>query len=474
MKIAPARLDAPTSTPEKFTFVGENPAFIAFKTKKRLRTGARQAVQSTIDAGGACIRCQVKKKACGPEIPCVACRRNHTLCIRGSASLCLALIVKDHLGHVYLDPANFHTARNILWRLKRDSSIYLTTVAVEWTVCHVPQQDQRTWTVDVAQLDLRSVESAVKAWVVDIALGLDSTVHLDRLGYSDNLSVNAFRMLKLLGAIDQLSRSTVIIHNVTAGIARLVLFYLTSVYAMELFDVSLRFANELYGAMRDRRVVKYSARYAIRVYSRVIDGILNFQRSDSLMPAVFAQIRPQLMGLQGTIQQLLSSTLLQLDPNANDPWVPDIPDLQACNIAIRLIPEATETAFPIGSQQTMYHEQLRYAIDVLLRTDFDESVNKPYTVTQTIDPQLLSPQIGRQNPTVSSAASTDLYSVAGLDNIFSSAGGNSQDTGITYSHPDLYTSHFDMPTAEYPGNNYHRVQPSAREDFLHIGDHLCH
>ncbi|OKL60023.1 hypothetical protein UA08_04747 [Talaromyces atroroseus] len=457
-------LSQPTSTPLQITaprqpvgiyeFIGENPANLEARHKRRPRTEAHeQAVKSTIGAGGACVWCQAKKKGCGSEIPCKACTQQNKICIRGSSSICLTSTTKINAGR-QLNPDSFQKARDIMTQLKNNWALY-------------PQHYHKTWSAEAAKLDLHRLDAAVQTSLVSLALSFVAVPGVESSEFSDPLNKNALKVAKLFAAIYQLSKSDVSVQSMAVGVGRMTVFFLMTIYAMEMCNASVHFADELYAAIRNKKSEGRVEQHAIRVYSQVIKKMMTLQHTESLISAIFEPIQPRLENLRDTVQKLLLSPMSKR-------VMPDFSGLRPFHIAIGLTPAVTGTTPTASSRQEMRHEQLRYSVENLLREDFDLGMNNGFGIPETIDPHLLSPAMATQTTTPSYETSTNLYSAGSFTDIFSSAVGGFQSTDITYPHrvgTALYPSQFDgyAANSSYPGGAFGRAN-----DFANIGTHFSH
>lgn len=337
-------------------------------------------------------------------------------------------------------------------------------VVVRWNLHSDIQQYHETLRFAADKLELHQVGTPLRKPLADLALRF-SPVFIWRSDFTDDLSKYAHRMLSLIAAIKQLLNSYCYTETLTIQTARVIVFFLMTIYTWELCEVSRRLANELYYAIP--KTPKDSMRYAIRVYLQIIDEMIKLQRPNSLLSDVFAQVQPRLEGLMELLRQLLVEGKGDTRFDVNDSLGSNLPQF---DITIGLTSEMQEIIAPLGYTGGIRQNWLLYPISVLLRSDFNESMNLPTSYSQTIDPSLLSPEIDRKTTVVDAGASTTLYS---SDNraIFSSGIEHSQSTDVTYPHPDA-TGVLPSPLAAYLSSFDSATGPSAGADFLHIGGHF--
>jgi hypothetical protein len=385
----------------------------------------------------------------------------------------LVLVTKNSATRYQLHPDSFLKARDAMTQLKNNtfSQSPYTSVFIDWAL--LSQQYHRRWVVEAAKLDLHQIDAVVRGAFTQIALSFVGVPGIESSGFQDSLNENALKMAKLLAVTHQLIKSNVSVQPMAVGIARVFLFYLLTIYAMEMCDASLRFAEALCTAIRDRTIAERSVQHAIRVYSQVIDKIMALEHSESFILEIFAPIQPRLQELRSTIHALDLSVMSGRKPQAKNHAVVNFAGLKPFNIAIGLKPAEMETLSTAVSRQDMGFDQLHYTVQFLLRKDFDSGVNSAFV---TIDPHWLSPTMATQNTTAGYEPSTSLFSREGVSNVFSSAVGGSQTTNITYPHydgPALYASLFENTTGGYVANSSYIGGPFEREnDFSNIGSHL--
>lgn len=377
------------------------------------------------------------------------------------------------MGRQQLDPSNFQEAQATMTELKQSAlsqDTSYTSVFVDWAL----YSNHRTWHVETTKLDLDPLDAAVQASAVEVALGFVTVPQLEGL-FPDTLGEKLNKTIILVAAIDQLFRSKVSVEPMALPAARMTVFFLMSIYAIEMCDASLSFATELYTALKNKRLAEPSVQYAIRLYQKVISKLLIFQRSGSLMSSIFRPIESRLKNISHTLQQLLSCPISQQRSSANDVVVPHIPHLPSFDIAIGFSPARAGTLPTAGWRQEMRRDQLHYCVYTLLRNDFDVGMNHPRPVFDTINPQqLLSPEMATQTIVSDCESSSPLYS-ATLNHIFSSAVGGS-DTNITYPHSDVslfYSPPFEGAADYTPNSIYSIGGPFGRDaDFSSIGGHF--
>ena len=85
--------------------------------------------------------------------------------------------------------------------------------------------------------------------------------------------------------------------------ARVIVFFLMTIYTMELYEVSLHLAKGLYDSLKTISSIRKSERHVL-LYMKVIDDMVNLQWPNSLMSAIFAQAQPRLQGLQDLLRLL--------------------------------------------------------------------------------------------------------------------------------------------------------------------------
>lgn len=356
-----------------------------------------------------------------------------------------------------LDPDRFKKAQETLERLKQDLQPFAFPVVVCWQFRD--QQHPQTLISAANQLDLRQADTTLGKTLVDLARM--SIPVIRRPNMSEELSNAAHQMLSLLVAAQGLFTSVCSTEAVAIKTARAILFYLMTIYTMELCEVSLRLAKELYYYSLNKKLsARESKSYAIPVYIHTIDSIMDLQRPNSLMSDILKHVQPRLQNLRELLRRLV---LEEFGPasDANNNFNSNLPQF---DIMIGLPSEIRETFVPVSFTQGT---RQAYAVNVLLRSDFDESIEISSIPPETFKPSCLSYQPDQSIATADYEALTALGSSD--DPIFSNHIPNSN-TELTYPSPDAtnyFTSELESTLATFPSP----VAPSP-EDFAGMGDHL--
>lgn len=291
------------------------------------------------------------------------------------------------------------------------------------------------------QLDLRQTDTTLGK-SLDLLIPPQSDL-------SDDLSKNVHRIVGLLAAIKRLSTSVCMTDAVTIQTARAVVFFLMTAYIMELCGESLYLAKGLYDALKKISSTKKSEQHVL-VYLKIIDDIVNLQWPNSLMSDILAQVQPRLRSLQKLLRLLFLDNKFE-SSHTNHSFDSEIPEFDI------LIRETQEIFVPLDFTLPM-----RYTVNDLLRSDFNESLGHPTTGPQAINPSWLSYQPEQSIATADYSISTTLDS-SYYSTIFTNHTTNSQNTEIIYPAPNTtdfftftpkstaaYLSGFDLPIEPCP------------------------
>lgn len=395
----------------------------------------------TIDAGGSCIFCSKSKKGCDAEMPCNRCKQKNLPCVRGGySSLCMAFTVK-HDDHYELHPAIFAQAQDALQNLKQNLRPSSFPVVVHWVFDN--QRYRETLISAADQLDLRQADTTLGKSLMDLLVSPQSDL-------SDDLSRDAQRASRLLAAIKGLSMSDCLTDPVNIRNARVIVFFLMTIYTIELYEVSLRLAKGLYDSLKTISSTRKSER-PVLLYMKVIDDMVNLQWPNSLMSAIFAQAQPRLQGLQDLLRLLFFDENFKPTSHANHTFDFGPPEFEI------LIGVRSQIQGICGSVD---FAQIRYIVSDLLCSEFGENM------AQTIDPSLLPLDMTRNDTDADHDDSTTLCS-SDDQAIFSNQVGSGI-TNTTYPPPDVP----DLTISRRESTVDLGVEPSAGEDFAFIGDHL--
>lgn len=440
-----------------FEWVSENPAGTSKESDKK-RDALMQRL--TIEAGGSCIFCYKSKKKCDPGEPCNRCRQKNLPCVRGGySSLCMASTIDRYELH----PDSFKKAEDTLHNLKKDPELFTCEISVCWISRDRPYHETLALTAD--QLELRQADATLEETWVNLGLRFTPVlIHCPNLSDDLHISNDAYRMLHLLAATKGLLSSFCFIGSVPISTARAIVFYLMTIYIKELCKVSRHLAEKLYRVLANKSSATESKRYAIPVYLQIINGIikgLDREWRGSLLSDIFAHMHPQLESVQKILHQLVLDEGFKSTSTAYDSFDSD---LRQFDVMIGLSYEMPERFVPIGFPQGMYQYQQIYT-NVLLRSDFDESVGNSTTDLETIDPSVISLDKAWNNTIADYDASTALYN---SDNrAISSYGAGTQDTEITYPPSDAS----DLTLCRWESTADLDVEP-APEDLAYVGNHL--
>lgn len=393
----------------------------------------------TIDAGGSCIFCSKSKKGCDAETPCNRCKQKNLPCVRGGySSLCMALTVK-HDDRYELHPAIFAQAQDALQNLKQKLRPSSFPVVVHWVFDN--QRYRETLISAADQLDLRQADTTLGKPLMDLLVSPQSDL-------LDDLSRDVQRASRLIAAINGLSMSVCLTDPVTIRNARVIVFFLMTIYTIELYEVSLRLAKGLYDSLKTISSTRKSER-PVLLYMKVIGDMINLQWPNSLMSAIFAQVQPRLQDLQDLLRQLFLDETIKPTSHANHTFDFGPHEFE---ILIGVRSQSQKIFGPVDFAQDM-----SYVVSDLLCSEFSENM------AQTIDPSLLSLGMTRNNTDADHDASTTLCSSD--DQAIFSNQFESEITDTTYPHPDAP----DLTVSRWESTSDLDVEPSAGEDFLGIG-----
>lgn len=374
--------------PPDWEWVIENPAKRPKHSNKK-RNPLMQRL--TIEAGGSCICCYKSKKQCGSAMPCERCSRDRHPCVRGSYSaLCVALTVK-HEDRYGLHPVIFETAQGILETLKGHLKPSSFPIVVHWNF--EAHRYQTTLVSAADQVNLNQADATLGKTLVELLISPQSDL-------PDDLSKDTHRILSVLAAIKGLSRSFCLTNAAAVKSARVIVFFLMTKYTLELYEVSLRIAKGLYDSLKTKTSAETSKRHVVS-YMEVIEDLVSWQWPNSLMSDIFAQVQPRLQGLQNLLRQLFLDESSDSASCTNHSFDSNSP---ACDILIEVWPQTQEILVPGDSPQDVF-----YAVNDLLLSDFNESMGNPSASPQTIDPSLLRLSMA-WNDTGADDVSTTLYS----------------------------------------------------------------
>jgi hypothetical protein len=366
-----------------------------------------------------------------------------------------------HGNRYELDPDRFKKTQETLDLLKQDLPPFDFPVVVRWRFHD--QQYREILISATDQLDLRQADTTLVKNLVDPAHMSMPVIRHPSM--SEELSNAAHQMLSLLAAAKGLFTSVCFTEAVTIKTARAILFYLMAIYTTELCEVSFRLAKELYYSLNKKLSATEAKRYAIPVYIHTIDGIINLQWPNSLMSDILTHVQPRLRNLRELLHHLVLDGEFEPASNANNNFDSNVPQF---NIMIELQSEIQETFVPAGFTEGIRQGQQRCTVNVLLRSDFDESREITTIHSQTFNPSWLSYQPDQ------SIASADYEALTALDSndypIFSNHIANSQNTEITYPPPDA-TNLLTSALESIPSTISSPVEPSP-QDLVWVGDYL--
>lgn len=444
-----------------FEWVPENPAGTSKESDKK-RDALMQRL--TIEAGGSCIWCYKVKKGCDPMVPCNRCsqknKEKNLPCVRGGySSLCMTLTIDRYELH----PDSFKKAEDTLDNLKKDLDLLTSEISVCWI--SRDQQYHETLTLAADQLESRQADAALEETWVDLALRFTPVlIHPPNLSDDlHNISNDAYRMFHLLAATKGLLGSFCFIGSVPISTARAIVFYLMTIYTKELCKVSRRLAEKLYRVLNNKSSATESKRYAVPVYLHIINDIiegLKREWRDSLMSDIFAHMHPQLESVQKILHQLVLDEGFKSTSDTYDSFDSD---LRLFDVMIGLSHEMPERSVPVGFPPGMHQYQQIYAVNVLLRSDFDESVGNSTTDPETIDPSVISLDMTWSNTIAEYDASTALYNSDDRATLSYDAG--TQNTEITYPPPEAP----DLTASRGESTGDLDFKPSAGQDFACLG-----
>lgn len=372
-------------------------------------------------------------------MPCDRCKQKNLPCVRGGYSaLSMASTVK-HEDCYELHPAIFAQAQHALQMLKQSLRPSSFPVVVHWVFRN--QRFYETVISDADQFDLRQANTTLGKLLMDLFVPPQPDP-------SDDLSRGAQRAYRLLAAIKGLCKSPCSTDPVTIKNARVIVFFLMTIYTMELYEVSLHLAKGLYDSLKTISSIKKSER-PVLLYMKVIDDMAKLKWPNSLMSANFAQVQPRLQELQDLLRQLFFDQNFKPTSHANHTFDLDLPDF---NILIEVRSQSQMIIGPVSLAQ-----EIPYFVSDLLCLEFSENM------VQTINPSLLSLDVTQNNTDADHDDSTTLY---GDDNqpIFSYQF-ESESTDTTYPPPDAP----DLAVSQSESTANLGVKPSASEDFASIG-----
>jgi hypothetical protein len=352
-----------------------------------------------------------------------------------------------------LDPNRFKKAQETLKQLKQDLQPSSFPFVVRWIFRDQPYHE--TLILPPDQLELHQADPTLGKTIVDLAqrsIGVIRSPHVP-----EELLNDAHRILSLLAVMKRLFTSLCFTEAVTIKTARVIVFFLMTLYTMELCEVSLHLAKGLYHALNKKLSATNSKDYVIPAYIRTIDGILNLQWPNSLMSDIFTHVQPsdRLRNLRELLRQLVLDGGFESTSDPNESLESAFPQ---CDIMIEFPYEMRETLVPVGFTQGL---RQAYAVKMLLRSDFEESMKNPITSPQTINPSLLSPELSRDNTIADHEASTALDS--GDDLAIFSYGAETQNTETTSPPPD---------TPGFFASAYESTLATIPQDFAYMGNHL--
>lgn len=323
----------------------------------------------------------------------------------------MVLTVK-HGNHFELHPERFKQAQERLQQLKKDLQPFPCPLVVRCVFRDQPYSE--TLTLAVNQLDLYQVDTTLGKKLVDLAQKFITVIR--RPNVPEDLSNGAHRVLSLLAIMKRLFASVCVTGDVTIQTASVVVFFLMTVYTMELCEMSLQLAEKLYHRLNKKAPATESKDYVIPAYIQTIDSLMNLQLPNSLMSDILTHVQPadRLGHLRELLHQLVLEGETHPPSDANESFDSNLPQF---DVMIGFSYEMRETFVP-GFLNRGLHRA--YAVDAILGS-------------QTIDPSVLSPEIGQVDNIADHEAST---LDSGYDPAIFSDGTEEQDSETTYERPD--------------------------------------
>jgi hypothetical protein len=370
------------------TIVMEDPGSPESCRKKRQRTKAegekrKQDSQLLKESGGACVWCFVNKRKCSPEVPCVSCVSNDRECFRDPSQLSLLLPLQptcETRPGCPNDPT-FQSAHEIFNRLRDEALQWDLASHVDVVINWKSLTNQNTFAASICSIEFhndglkRSLITTASGHCPVPSLMIPTVRVVGSLGAK--LLDGAYQMFKMLTLIRNISVSRVSVTPSTVHIARMVMFFILTICAIELCETSAEFSGELFEAIRRKELQKESLSentmnpisIAIGVYNATLKSLIDFQ-PNHLISGIFQEVRLQLESVQSLIDNLLTN--LSHLQTLGDIVPPRPRGYEGFDLAVGLrlpgIQVPTSTAI---SREEMAHNQLPFAVDSLLCDNFD-------------------------------------------------------------------------------------------------------